>query len=248
MNYSTDRPINSFEEDLLGRVSFSKHLAKALFEYNSSDGLVIGLYGKWGIGKTSVINMALCELDSLSDDADNKPLIMKFAPWNYSDKNDLISIFFQNLKNVIYQQDNEALKRKVGKALSDYSDALDALSIIPVFGSGIAAVLKTIARTQGENILHGTDLNKTRESLEKALFEANNKIIIVIDDIDRLTNPQIREIFQLVKQVADFPNVIYVLAMDREIISSALSEIHNFDGNEYLEKIIQIPFEMPELR
>lgn len=78
--------------------------------------------------------------------------------------------------------------------------------------------------------------------------EANKKILIVIDDIDRLTNSQIRDIFQLVKQVADFPNVIYILAMDREIVRSALSEVHNIDGNECLEKIIQIPFEIPELR
>lgn len=46
----------------------------------------------------------------------------------------------------------------------------------------------------------------------------------------------------------DFPNVIYVLAMDREVVRSALAEVHNIDGDEYLEKIIQVPFELPELR
>ena len=51
----------------------------------------------------------------------------------------------------------------------------------------------------------------------------------------------------MVKQVADFPNIIYVLAMDKEVVSNALSEVHNIDGNEYLEKIVQIPFEMPNL-
>lgn len=248
MNYNTDRPIKSCDQDLLGRSSFAKQLGKAIFEYNGDDGLVIGLFGKWGTGKTSVINMAISELDGLSSDEENRPIIMRFAPWNYSNKDNLISIFFQNLKNTIEYQDNEELKKKVGKALSDYSGAFDALSLIPVIGSGAAAVLKTIAHAQGESLMQGADLDKTRNELEKALREANKKILIVIDDIDRLTNSQIRDIFQLVKQVADFPNVIYILAMDREIVRSALSEVHNIDGDEYLEKIIQIPFEIPELR
>ena len=65
---------------------------------------------------------------------------------------------------------------------------------------------------------------------------------------DQLANSQIRDVFQLVKQVADFPNVIYLLAMDREVVRRALTDVHNIDGNEYLEKIIQVPFELPELK
>lgn len=248
MNYSTDRPIDTREQDLLGRSSFSNQLGKAIYEYNGKDGLVIGLFGKWGTGKTSVINMAVNEINILAENDENKPMIMKFAPWNYSDKDNLISLFFQSLKNKIDVQDNEELKNKVGKALSDYSGAFDALSLVPVVGSGIAAVLKTLAQAQGANLMQCADLDKTREILEKALIKADKKIIIVIDDIDRLTNSQIRDVFQLVKQVADFPNVIYVLAMDREVVRNALTEVHNIDGNEYLEKIIQVPFELPELR
>lgn len=248
MNYSTDIPIETGTQDLLGRLSFSNRLGKAIYEYNGKDGLVIGLFGKWGTGKTSVINMALNEINKLAESDENKPMIMKFAPWNYSDKDNLISLFFQSLKNKINVQGNDELKSKVGKALSDYSGAFDALSLVPVFGSGVAAILKTLAQAQGANLMQETDLDKTREILEKKLIEANKKIIIIIDDIDRLTNSQIRDVFQLVKQVADFPNVIYVLAMDREVVRSALREVHNIDGNEYLEKIIQVPFELPELR
>lgn len=248
MNYNTDRPIDTEEQDLLGRSSFSKQLGKAIYEYNGKDGLVIGLFGKWGTGKTSVINMTINEISKLENNHESQPLIMKFSPWNYSDKDNLISLFFQSIKNKIEIQGNEDLKNKVGKALSDYSGAFDALSLVPVVGSGVAAVLKTLAQAQGTNLMQVADLDKTKEVLENALINANRKIIIVIDDIDRLTNSQIRDVFQLVKQVADFPNVIYILAMDREIVRSALTEVHNIDGNEYLEKIIQVPFELPELR
>lgn len=248
MNYSTDRPIDTCEQDLLGRASFSKQLGRAIYDYNGKDGLVIGLYGKWGSGKTSVINMAVNEMITLAKQENNMPLVMKFAPWNYSDKDNLISIFFQSLKNKIELQDNEELKKEVGKALNDYAGAFDALSLIPIVGSGVAAILKTVAQAQGTNLMQGADLEKTKELLESALVEVNKKIVIIIDDIDRLTNSQIRDVFQLVKQVADFPNIIYILAMDREVVRRALQEVHNVDGNEYLQKIIQVPFEIPELR
>lgn len=248
MNYSTDRPIETESQDLLGRSFFSNQLGKAIYEYNGKDGLVIGLFGKWGTGKTSVMNMAENEINKLAKNDENKPMIMRFAPWNYSDKDNLISLFFQSLKNKIEVQDNEKFKKRVGKALSNYAGAVDALSLVPTVGSGVATILKTLAKTIGRNLMQGADLDKTREILEKALLKANKKMIIVIDDIDRLTNSQIRDIFQLVKQVADFPNVIYVLIMDREVVRNALSEVHNIDGNEYLEKIIQVPFEIPELR
>lgn len=248
MNYSTDRPIDTCEQDLLGRASFSKQLGRAIYDYNGKDGLVIGLYGKWGSGKTSVINMAVNEMITLAKQENNMPLVMKFAPWNYSDKDNLISIFFQSLKNKIELQDNEELKKEVGKALNDYAGAFDALSLIPIVGSGVAAILKIVAQAQGTNLMQGADLEKTKELLESALVEVNKKIVIIIDDIDRLTNSQIRDVFQLVKQVADFPNIIYILAMDREVVRRALQEVHNVDGNEYLQKIIQVPFEIPELR
>lgn len=246
MNYSTDRPINKSEEDLLGRAFFSKNLVEEIYKYNVSDGLVIGLFGKWGAGKTSIINMAREEIEKRPKNNENKPIIMDFSPWNYSDKNDLITLFFQSLKRKLGLEGNEKLKKDVGEALSNYVDVLDALSFVPLVGPGLATWLKAVAKGKGNNLMKTPDLNTEKENLEKKLRDSKQKIIIVIDDIDRLTNPQIRDIFQLVKQVANFPNIIYILSMDRDVVSRALEEVHKIDGNQYLEKIIQLPFEIPE--
>ncbi len=246
MNFSTDRAITHIEEDLLGRAPFSQQLGHAIYDYNGTDSLVIGLYGKWGTGKTSIANLAIETIERLSKDDDNKPIIIKFDPWNYSDKDNLIVQFFSSLKAKLNLKDDEKLK-KLGKALNDYSGLFDFASLIPVVGSQIASSLKNIANTKGRELSASIDLDTSKETLRKELNEANIRIIVLIDDIDRLTNPQIRDIFQLVKQVGDLPNIIYLLAMEREVVRSALSEIHNADGNEYLEKIIQIPFEIPEL-
>lgn len=247
MNYNTDKPIESQKQDLLGRATFSKRLANAIYQYNADDGLVIGVFGKWGTGKTSILNMVIDEINCLSMDSDRKPIIVKFSPWNYSNYDNLINLFFRMLKNQLALDKGEETAKKLGQALVDYSNALDALSIVPILGSTLAAILKPIAQAQGNRLLKDIDLDTTKNNLEIALRDANQKIIVFIDDIDRLTNPQIRDIFQLVKSVGNFPNIIYVLSMDRDVVCSALKEVHNINGSEYLEKIIQIPFEVPTL-
>lgn len=247
MSYDSDKPIKYSKQDLLGRTTFSKKLGEAIYGYDANDGLVIGLYGKWGTGKTSILNMVINEINDLSTKSDDKPIIVKFAPWNYTDKDNLISLFFRVLKHKLDIDKGEEKGKKIGKAITDYSNALDALSLVPMVGSGLAILLKTIAKAQGAELSKEVDLDVTRNHLEEVLSETYQKIIVIIDDIDRLTNSQIRDIFQLVKQVGNFPNIIYVLSMDRNVVCRALESVHNINGAEYLEKIIQIPFEIPVL-
>lgn len=275
MSYVADKPIEKADEDLLGRSDFAKQFGKSICEYDSKDGLVIGLYGKWGSGKTSIINMAISEIPvdeaqkiekkkwyskvykrikknfiSQKTEEENQchyPIVIKFSPWNYSDKNNLISLFFNELKNKLGVAKGEENKGKIGKAISQYSDIIDVLSFIPVAGPAIAPILKTISKSKGAKLMQAPSLYEAKEKLCKALEDFNHKIIVFIDDIDRLTTPQIKDIFQLVKQVGDFPNIIYVLTMDREIVCNALSEYHNIDGDEYLKKIVQVSFEVPEI-
>lgn len=247
MNYNSDKAIESLEQDLLGRVTFSKQLGEAIYKYDGKDGLVLGVFGKWGTGKTSILNMVVNEINCLSDNDDDSPIIVNFSPWNYTDKDNLISLFFKVLKNRLNMDKNEETRKKIGKALTDYSDALDALALVPIVGSGLATILKAIAKAQGAELSKDVDIDTTKANLETVLGDTNQKIVVIIDDIDRLTNTQIRDIFQLVKQVGNFPNIIYVLSMDREVVCRALESVHNIDGAEYLEKIVQIPFEIPAL-
>jgi hypothetical protein len=238
MNYSSDKPINKISEDLLGRAPFSFQLAKAINNYNENSGLVIGIYGGWGTGKTSIINMIENEISYFEDD---QTIFIRFSPWNYSDKDNLIRLFFESLKIKLNIHHNN-----IANAIDNYLEALDILTLIPGFNHTVVGLIKTFIKFFRKNN-ESLDLEANKKLLEKQLLAINKKIIVVIDDLDRLTNIQIRETFQLVKQVADFPNLIYILSMDREVVARALTEVQNIDGNEYLEKIVQIPFEIPEI-
>lgn len=89
------------------------------------------------------------------------------------------------------------------------------------------------------------DLQESKNQIIKKLRDEKIKIIVSIDDIDRLSEEEIVAVFQLVKSLADFPNTIYVLAFDYDVVVRALGKVQHGDGKEYLEKIVQVPFEIP---
>lgn len=252
MNYNSDKAIESSEQDLLGRVTFAKQLGEAIYKYDGKDGLVLGVFGKWGTGKTSILNMVVNEINYLSDNDDDGSIIVNFSPWNYSDKDNLIGIFFEDLRIKLKLHSNKENMKQIVRAIDQYSGALNLLLYTSIVSSQnwiimLKYPLKCLYRYIRGKILEDNDLDKVKANLERVLIKSKQKIVVIIDDIDRLTNTQIRDIFQLVKQVGNFPNIIYVLSMDRDVVCRALESVHDIDGAEYLEKIVQIPFEIPAL-
>ena len=161
MNYFADRPINSKDEDLLKRAVFSEKLGDAISAYSGEECLVIGLYGSWGTGKTSIINMAL---KSINQSGTNKPIVMRFSPWNYTDQNDLISIFFASLYRCLVKQNNEEIKKKVGEALCKYSEAFAMISKFFI-GNHSSELLKSASQSLGQYLMNVPDLEKEKENL-----------------------------------------------------------------------------------
>lgn len=62
---SSDLPIAKLEEDELNRGSFAESLAKTLVQYSFPSSLTIGLYGEWGSGKTSLLNMVFENVEQI---------------------------------------------------------------------------------------------------------------------------------------------------------------------------------------
>jgi predicted KAP-like P-loop ATPase len=249
--FTSDQPIKSSKEDVLGRVSFAQHLGEAIINYKETDSLVIGLFGSWGSGKTSILNMCLeyVDIESVKYADEEKPIIVKFNPWNFSDQNQLISQFFIQLSCVLGQVDYAKELKVIGEKLEKYASIFEPLSWVPTVGQYVDKISKTLkstgsaAKNWGE--LKERDLNSTKEELNKLLDKQSHKILIVIDDIDRLNDLEIRQIFQLVKSLGDFSNTIYLLAFDRDVVINALRKVQEGSGVEYLEKVVQIPFNIP---
>jgi len=237
---SPDLPITKSTEDKLNRGAFAKSLAKTISQYSFPSSFTIGLYGEWGSGKTSLVNMML----EAVEDIDNNAIIVRFNPWLCTDPKQLITQFFKQMATAIKLKKPKS--EKAWELIDQYADVFDAASLIPGAGTIIAAFGKTLSKEANERVEQRTkDLQESKNQIVKKMLEENIKIIVSIDDIDRLSEEEIIAVFQLVKSLADFPNTVYVLAFDYDVVVHALSKVQYGDGKEYLEKIIQVPFEIP---
>jgi len=247
-----DLPIKDSSEDLLNRKSFANDLAKVLlrhFEKFSEYSFSIGLYGKWGSGKTSLLNMVLESIKNQSENQDHKPIIVEFNPWLCFDRQQMISQFFKQLASEIQNLGSQKLEA-VWKAIAKYGDLLDFTSSVPAIGPILAILGKAVtSHAKSETAKIENNLKQQKDNIVQALTDKSLKddlkIIVTIDDIDRLTKEEIVAVFQLVKNLADFPNTVYLLAFDYDIVTKALEEVQGGDGREYLEKVIQVPFQIP---
>ena len=237
---SPDLPIAKLEEDGLNRGSFAESLAKTLVQYSFPSSLTIGLYGEWGSGKTSLLNMVFENVERIDDGV----VVLRFNPWLCSDPKQLVTQFFKQMATAIKLKKRAA--DKAWELIDQYADILGATSVIPVAGEIVAAFTKVLTKKAEEETKERTnDLQESKNQIIKKLKDETIKIIVSIDDIDRLSEEEIVAVFQLVKSLADFPNTIYVLAFDYDVVVRALGKVQHGDGKEYLEKIVQVPFEIP---
>lgn len=245
-SFGLEKAIECQEDDRLDRKSVAKELAQSIKSYTYDDSLTIGIIGDWGSGKTSFINMVL---ENLKEESGF--IKIHFNPWNISTRQQLISDFFIKLKNEIGKKDLAKTYKKLGKNLQALSRLFKPLSYIPAFSS-IASTLSDSLKSLGEAIkifgeTQEKDLETIKEEINEELGKLNKKIIIVIDDLDRLSDKDIQEVFQLVKSIADFKHTIYILAYDEEVVSKALDKIQKDKGQKYIEKIVQVPMVLPQL-
>lgn len=237
---SSDLPITKAADDKLNRKSFADNLAQVLLQYSFPSSFTIGLYGEWGSGKTSLLNMVLETVESTDDHA----VILRFNPWLCADTSQLITQFFKQMANAIKLK--KPASAHVWELIDQYADIFDAASLIPGAGVILAAAGKSLTKKAKKHIdQRAGDLQGRKNQIIEKMAEEKLKIIVSIDDIDRLSEDEIIAVFQLVKALADFPNTIYLLAFDYDVVVRALGKVQHGDGREYLEKIIQVPFEMP---
>ena len=239
--YSADHPIGTKAEDRFNRWPFAQRIADTIARRDDPSGLVLGIYGVWGDGKTSVLHLMEEAFQTYTD-----VIVVKFNPWHFQSEAQLLKGFFETLADAL----GRSLPTKVeelGGILKRYGSIL-SLASLSLFG-GVAQISPgSGVRELGEQ-LSTVELSELRERLERILKEAKKRVVVLIDDIDRLDKQEIQGIFKLVKLSAGFELTAYVLAFDDEIVSDSLGEKYGKSGSaagrSFLEKIVQVPLHLP---
>lgn len=237
-----DQPIIKKDDDILHRQPFVNEIKKLIVEYTKqdTDGLVIGLEGSWGSGKTSILNLLEQAFTEESDDF----VVRRLDSWLAVDSVSLTLEFFKTLREAAHDagtflNGNDYIKEQLQKAPRFILKGLKA--------SGVSFNLPGISvKPDWDAMLADKTLREKKEEIRQNLKASPKHIIYMIDDVDRLNSEEVALVMQLVKNLADFPNVIYVLAYDRDIVSNALQHIDGRNGADFMEKIVQVPIAMPE--
>jgi hypothetical protein len=200
-----------------------------------SEGAVVGVLGTWGSGKTSFINLARPHFEGGS------AAVVDFNPWMFSGVEQLADRFFAQISARLRLRPDLA---EVGKQLERYGEVLSGIAWVPVVGAWAERVRAAVKGLAALVRRKSEDLDARRAKLERALRALGKPLVVVLDDIDRLTTDEIRDVFKLVRLTASFPNVVYVLAFDRLRVEDALSG-QGIPGRDYLEKILQVAIDLP---
>lgn len=207
----------------LGWSSYAKVLFEKLIATNVEEAYAIGIKAEWGYGKTTF-------LTEIKKNVTNREILMDFNPWLSNSPDQIVKDFFEGLKNKLLEYDNH-----IDDDIDDYVRLLININVHPF----ITSIAKLWEGASSKTI------EGSRDVIQKRINRIGKKVIVVIDDLDRLEKDEIYEVLKLIRNTAKFKNLIYVVAYDRKYICSTLNSKGIVDPENYLYKIFQMEVLLP---
>lgn len=214
-----DDPITTDDQDLLGRVPFVDRLLGQILNLPSPNSFVFGLYGSWGEGKTSVLKLLQIRL------AKNPNVItVAFNPWYFADEAALVQAFYSSIEQELGRL---YILSGLHRTITQYKNLLT---------SGL--------RYLGIQFPVKDDPERLRSELESWVQRIGCRLVIIIDDIDRLQSDEMLAVLKLPRLSAKLQNTAFLLSLDHLIVIEILQESAGLEP-EFLDKIIQKSVPLP---
>lgn len=245
--YHNDKPIlgGANDPDLLNRQNFADHLASALLLNKQDDCLTVSLEGEWGYGKTSIINLVKVALR----EKPGTPIIIEYNPWLAGNPESLIQDFLLQFSSQLNIKSGSDAVFKAAKEIIAYSSLFSVAKLVPgaePWASSIENIFSRFGNSAKKIAeLKKLDLLGRKEKVVSAIEKIKTPIIVIIDDIDRLTPSETFQVLRLVKAVADFPGTSFLLAFDSNYLVSVLEKNDIVNAEEYINKVIQLRVPLP---
>lgn len=247
--FHTDQPISGELDspDRLGRSHFAALVGASLLLEQDSPGIVVSIEGPWGYGKTSVINLIQKYFKTL--DEPERPIVIGFNPWMVSGTDNLTQEFLVQLASEIGKPDRPEETRNAASQLLSYSKVFSVMKYIPgaePWASIVGDVIEGAgAAADAIGKLKELSMEEKRDRVVEAIRQLDCPLVVFIDDLDRLPPDEVFHMVRMVKAVADFPRVSFVLAFDPEYVRETLEKHGISNSSQYLDKIIQVRLPLP---
>ena len=250
----------STSQDTLCRIGFVKTLTSTLINLPTNRSIVTGVFGPWGSGKSWLLE----QLGNSLTESNKQIKVCRFEPWELKSQDQILAEFFTMVREAIPNKDKH-------KSIIDLWEQLEQLSIVGSLGAGTIASALAVAGASNptinlllasktvlgslsqlfEKAKDSSEKSRTLSSIKEALTielheNLDHPIVVLIDDMDRLTDQEIQMMIRLINTTANLPQIHYVIFGDRKQIASALNPICGNEGDRYLEKIIHHQIQVPE--
>lgn len=218
-NLYLDKHITTSIEDILGRASKAKRIFHEIQDLESEQSIAIGIVGEWGSGKTSFLYMIK---EAFQNEDNGSTIVVDFNPWLNINLDSIIQDYFNTLEN----------------ELKDYS--IDVSKNIKKYANSVLNINKnslTESILKGTNLVFEASLTDEFKNLNQLLKKLNKRVIVFIDDFDRLQANEIFEILKLIRNTAGFDTFTYVVAYDKSYLINSLKSFNIPNPENFSEKI-----------
>lgn len=259
----SDNPIESADEDLLLFEKPANVLSKMILECETP--FTIGINGKWGSGKTGLMNLIKTKIEDNKDSDDKLKLRTTwFNTWNFANEKEIWKLLMISLiedldKESLYELDKQQLILSVLN-LGEIAATAFNTGGISLFRNRKAIIESTrniidARQFKEESILKDKikSIKAFRHDFEKLIQKTlgdNGKYVIFIDDLDRVTPSKTIDLIEAVKTFLDCKKCIFVIGCDYAYLDACVENkygISNFNSRDYIEKIVQVTFEVTNL-
>jgi len=220
--YYSDEPITRAEDDLFGRETFAQNLAEEIIKLQNPDSFVFALLGRWGEGKTSVMNLMKPRLKR-----EASVIVIDFNPWYFGSESGVIEAFYGALERGLKSR---FLLPGLARLARRYVGAL-SVGLHPT-PFGLELKLPDSA-------------SRLRAELERFIESTGTRLVVLVDDVDRLSPELARAVLTLTRLSARLKNTVFLLGFDPTALTESLAKADV--APEFLDKIVQRPVTLPAI-
>lgn len=187
----------------------------------------VGITGSWGSGKTTYINALKLGFKESKEDIS----IIDFEPWKNDSPSLIIKSFFA------------LLKINLKPYISNISIPIDRYVSSLLDCDDVSIKTKLLLKTF--YMFSMADKKSPYDQIKECLFTTKHRVVVFIDDIDRLDKSEIKEVLRLIRNTANFPYIQFIVAYDKDYIISALKDSGIESPTNYLEKFFNLEITLP---
>lgn len=239
---NTDRPIKNKTEDILAINQYIEGLSSFICECDTP--MTVAIQGDWGSGKTSFMYL-------IQEEIKENVVNIWFNTWQFSQFNLSDNLPITLLSCLLEQLtvDTEE-KQHIKKFFKVVSTVGNAVAVKVTDADTVNALLNGLGE---KNVIES--ISNLKVNFQKCVnatlnHEKKNKLVIFVDDLDRLPPERAVEILEVLKLFLDCEHCVFVLAIDYDVVCRGISQKYGGDfdkkkGKSFFDKIIQVPFKMP---